>query len=280
MSDPAASPRGDPMLTGPLDRAAAVPMLEQAWDLAMTGEWEQSGALYGRLVGNADAEVHVAALLGLAEARYRIDDEPGALQAWIAATQAPETSNTWRAWKALAAARVREDDLVGATRCYREAERRAPPEERPEIASRLGWLTRESGQGRVAERHFSRSRAGGVPAPIATWTILAVTVGIGVSQLLGNQDLWFRLLALIKPAVADGEWWRLVTVALVHDDRSFLHLAFNMFALYMVGPLVEALYGSPRFVLVYVLAAAAGSAASYVISPGVNAVGASGAIFG
>ncbi len=267
-------------MSGPVGRAAAVAQLEHAWDLAAAGEWEQSGAAYARLVGNPDAEVHVAALLGLAEARYRQDEEPGALQAWLAATQAPETSNSWRAWKALAAARVREGDLAGATRAYREAERRAPAEDRPEIASRLGWLTKEMGQGQAAQRYFSRARTDVAPSPVATWTILALTVGIGISELLGNGPLWIGLLGLDKPAVAEGEWWRLITVALVHDDSFFLHLAFNMYALYMVGPLIEALYGAPRFVLVYVLTAAAGSAASYIVSPGVNGVGASGAIFG
>lgn len=261
------------------EHATAVTRLQEAWDLATTGEWEGSAKAYARLVGNPDPEVHVAALLGLAEARYRLDDEPGALQAWLAAAQGPETSNTWRAWKALAAARVRGNDLPGATRSYREAERRAPPDERPEIASRLGWLTKELGQGRTSERHFSRARAGGLPAPIVTWTILAVTVGIGISEFLGNAELWIGLFALIKDRVTDGEWWRLVTVALVHDNVLPLHLAFNMFALYMVGPLVEALYGPKRFALVYALTAAAGSAASYLVSPATG-VGASGAIFG
>ena len=265
-------------MTGPLRRDAAAALLEQAWELATTGDWDQSAVAYERLVGDADPEVHVAALLGLAEARYRMDDEPGALQAWLAAAQGPETSNSWRAWKALAAARVREGDLPGATRAYREALRRAPPDERPEIASRLGWLTKEMGEGATAERYFSRSRTGVLPRPVATWAILAITVAVGISQLLPNGDLWTSLFMLDKSAVADGEWWRLVTVALVHAGP--IHLFFNMYALWIVGPLLEALYGSARFVAIYVLAAAAGSAASFVINPGIDGVGASGAIFG
>ena len=42
------------------------------------------------MLGNADPQIHVTGLLGLADARYRLDDEEGALQAWISATQAPE----------------------------------------------------------------------------------------------------------------------------------------------------------------------------------------------
>ena len=79
-----------------------------------------------------------------------------------------------------------------------------------------------------------------------------------------------------------GEYWRLVTVALVHATTfpvAFLHLGFNMYALYAVGPLDEALYGRVLFVVFYVIAAIGGSIGSYLFVPGPS-VGASGAIFG
>ena len=71
------------------------------------GDWDIAAGTFARVVGSTDPALHTAALLGLAECRYRLDDEPAALQAWISATQAPENPLTWRAWKALAAARVR-----------------------------------------------------------------------------------------------------------------------------------------------------------------------------
>jgi membrane associated rhomboid family serine protease len=83
---------------------------------------------------------------------------------------------------------------------------------------------------------------------------------------------------LDKFAVANGEYWRLWTVTLVH--ASLPHLFFNMFALYIAGPLVETLYGSRLFLLFYLLCAAAGSIASFVFGGNAPAVGASGAIFG
>ena len=103
--------------------------------------------------------IHTAALLGLAECRYRLDDEPAALQAWIAATQAPENPLTWRAWKALAAARVRSGDVAGAARAYREAARRAPASEQPELQSRIGWLSKELGDDRTARAGLRPRRA-------------------------------------------------------------------------------------------------------------------------
>ncbi len=86
------------------------------------------------------------------------------------------------------------------------------------------------------------------------------------------------MLLLDKFAVyLDGEYWRLLSVVLVHG--SIIHLLFNMYALWIIGPIVEALYGPGRFLAIYLLCAAAGSAASYATSPN-PAVGASGAVFG
>ena len=77
--------------------------------------------------------------------------------------------------------------------------------------------------------------------------------------------------------MADGQLYRLLSVMLVHGG--IVHLLSNMYALYLVGPIVEGLYGSARFLLFYLLTAAAASTLSYVITPN-DAVGASGAIFG
>jgi membrane associated rhomboid family serine protease len=278
---PAASALAAIPATGSLDRATAVALIQEADALAAQGDYPEAERHYRRVVGHNDADVHVAALLGLAETRYRQDDEAAALQAWIAATQAPETPITWLAWKQLAAARVREGNLTGAMRAYREAERRAPASERAEIASRLGWLSKETGNERAAGRYFGRARAGGAAQPVVTWAILAVTVAIGLTTILvpGDSRLLLDLFALDKAAVADGQYYRLVSVVLVHSPSIVLHLAGNMYALYLVGPIVEGLYGRGLFLAIYLLTAAAGSTASFVFTAD-DSVGASGAIFG
>lgn len=265
MTDPGTTAR-DPRLQ--LDAARAA---------AEGGEYEQASDLFSRLVGNPDPLVHVAALLGLADARYRLDDDEGALKAWIVATQAPETPLAWQAWVALAGARVREGDLVGAARAYREAEPRAPFEERPGIASRLGWLNKELGNTRTAQRYFGRARPG-VFSPVVTYVIIAITAAVSLLQATPLDGTSVGdLLELNKAAVREGEYWRLLTVALVHGG--LLHLLMNMFALYIVGPLAEALYGRATFVAIYLLSALGGSIASYLFVPGIS-VGASGAVFG
>ncbi|MFV2062049.1 MAG: rhomboid family intramembrane serine protease [Chloroflexota bacterium] len=278
--DPSTSSFPDPSPAGPLDSDVAVGLLQRAQALADKGDWDVAASTFARVVGNDDPTVHTAALLGLAECRYRLDEDEAALLSWIAATQAPENPLTWRAWKALAAARVRSDDMSGAARAYREAGRRAPRLEQAEIQSRIGWLSKEAGDEGGEQRAFSRSRTDGLPQPIVTYALLAVTVSIGVSMFLLDQEhLWLDLFALDKQAVrTDGEYWRLLTPILVHG--SILHLGFNMYALWIIGPLVEALYGSRRFLAIYLICAVAGSTASYVFSDARFSVGASGAVFG
>jgi len=115
--------------------------------------------------------------------------------------------------------------------------------------------------------------------PVVTYAIIAITVGIAISsEFLGQGDLWARWLQLDRQAVLNGEYWRLLSVVLVH--AGIIHLAFNMYALYIIGPTVESLYGSWRFLFLYLACGAAGSTASFVFSDAAFSVGASGAIFG
>jgi len=277
-SDPA-QPSSDPAQPGPLDTDVAVGLLKRGQSLAEQGEWDLAAGTFARVVGASDPALHTAALIGLADCRYRLDDEPAALQALITATQAPENELTWRAWRELAVTRVREDDIPGATRAYREAGRRAPASEQAAIQSRIGWLSKEMGDDRTAERAFSQARPEGRPQPMATYAVIAVTVFISLATLFGAAELeaW---LFLDKSAVYFGnEYWRLLTVALVHDSNLPIHLIFNMYALFIIGPIIEALYGPRRFLLIYLVCIAAGSVASYATSPAFG-VGASGGVFG
>jgi membrane associated rhomboid family serine protease len=75
-----------------------------------------------------------------------------------------------------------------------------------------------------------------------------------------------------------GQWWRLLTSMFLHG--SLLHLLFNMVTLWQAGQLVERLFGTARFLALYVVAGLCGSLASVLWNPHVNSVGASGAIFG
>jgi len=113
--------------------------------------------------------------------------------------------------------------------------------------------------------------------PKATRAILFTCVGIyALSLVLGSFALKF---GMIPAAIAQGEWWRLLTSTLLHG--SFLHLLFNMYALYWLGPQLERSLGHVRFAALYTLSALGGSVASYWFSDlNTISVGASGAIFG
>jgi membrane associated rhomboid family serine protease len=86
--------------------------------------------------------------------------------------------------------------------------------------------------------------------------------------------------------IAHGEYYRLLTSMFLHEPPSsgglfFLHILFNMWALYVVGPPLEALLGRLRFAAMYLLTGLAGSVFAYTLMPAnVAELGASGAIFG
>lgn len=82
--------------------------------------------------------------------------------------------------------------------------------------------------------------------------------------------------ALVPSAVAAGQWWRLVTFNFLHIG--LMHLFFNSTALYQIGPQVEELYGSQKFILIYLVTGVFSAYASYIFN--IAGAGASGSIFG
>ncbi|WP_243290557.1 rhomboid family intramembrane serine protease [Bacillus sp. FJAT-47783] len=101
-----------------------------------------------------------------------------------------------------------------------------------------------------------------------------------VLELFGgstNTDTLLKFGAKVNELIYAGEWWRFVTPIFLHIG--FLHLLMNSFALYYIGVAVEKMYGSLRFLFIYLFAGITGTIASFVFSPAISA-GASGAIFG
>ncbi len=114
-----------------------------------------------------------------------------------------------------------------------------------------------------------------------SFSVMGVTIAIFLVGLVSiNADAWlFDTLAQDNAAVAAGEWWRIFTAALLHAN--FLHIGFNMYALYLFGPRLEQQVGSPAFAALYVASAATGGLVSYLLGdPNQISIGASGAIFG
>jgi membrane associated rhomboid family serine protease len=278
MTDPA-DPPSDPELDaaletqGPLSAQVARRLIERARARLEAGEHGLAAADFSRVVGHPDANLTGAAVLGTGDVLYRVDAEDRAKAAWESVTKLPENDSTYPAWRNLAGVHVRAGELRQAIDAYRQAERRAPAEDRQEIAARLGWLAKETGNTGEANRYFARAR--GTTRFGISHLILAITAGVSFVAF-SAPDLLDALL--LEPFwVRHGQLYRLVSVTLVH--AGFLHLFLNLYALWIVGPIVESIWGKRLFVLFYVLAAIGGSTGSFLFSNAAS-VGASGAIFG
>src|SRR5580693_8059345 len=130
-------------------------------------------------------------------------------------------------------------------------------------------------------------------APATSALLVANFVMLGVSWLAyaavgkggGLTILWglagepqYRLGASYGPAIfLANEWWRLVTAMFLHGG--LMHIGFNMMALMQFGPAIEELYGSARYLFIYVMTGAFG----FLVSAGFGnhfSLGASGALLG
>ena len=79
-------------------------------------------------------------------------------------------------------------------------------------------------------------------------------------------------------SLADGQWWRLLTVLFVH--AGIAHLVMNMVSLWLAGTFLEPVLGTRRFLLLYLVCGLLASLVSVAYAPLPVKVGASGAIFG
>ncbi|HEX6129115.1 MAG TPA: tetratricopeptide repeat protein, partial [Candidatus Limnocylindria bacterium] len=95
------------------------------------GDLDGAVTILGPLTGHPQLAGDAWQLIGTA--RYRLDDEEGALAAWQRAAESGGP-NAWLGWRSVAEQHVRNGDLEEAIGAYREADRRAPAEERGAIA--------------------------------------------------------------------------------------------------------------------------------------------------
>jgi membrane associated rhomboid family serine protease len=121
--------------------------------------------------------------------------------------------------------------------------------------------------------------------PIATYALIAINVIVFLAEIAkaggGISVSSSRLIVdggLNGPAVANGDYWRILTSGFLHV--SILHIGLNMYILYIAGGLLERSIGSLRFVALYFLSLLAGSFVALLLDPNGLTVGASGAIFG
>jgi rhomboid protease GluP len=117
--------------------------------------------------------------------------------------------------------------------------------------------------------------------PTATYTLMGITILIFLGQMIGEYLLGGDFLAnggmKVNDLIVKGQLWRLITPVFLHG--SIMHVAFNMYALFVLGPGLERHYGHSRFLALYLLSGFAGNVISFWFSSA-NSLGSSTAIFG
>jgi rhomboid protease GluP len=118
-----------------------------------------------------------------------------------------------------------------------------------------------------------------------TYTIIILNILLYLIEVIKSRNLididiytLIQMGAKVNVLINSGEIYRLLTSAFLHGG--IIHIFFNMSALNIIGREVEAVYGSKRYIAIYVISALGGSVVSYLFKPNSISVGASGAIFG
>lgn len=120
---------------------------------------------------------------------------------------------------------------------------------------------------------------------LVLYVLMAAVSGGFLRHLIApaNELVLIAFGAKTNALLTQGNWFRLVTPIFIHIG--LLHIASNSWALWVVGPQVEKLYGSARFALIYLLSGMGGVLGSYfnplsTRDSWIPSAGASGALFG
>jgi len=118
--------------------------------------------------------------------------------------------------------------------------------------------------------------------PLFTYLFFGINIAVFLLMTFAggttNDSTLLAFGVKANALINQGQYWRFLTPVFIHIG--LLHLFFNSYALWIVGPQVEKLYGGPKFVLIYLVTGMAGVASSYWYRPEGLSAGASGAIFG
>lgn len=120
----------------------------------------------------------------------------------------------------------------------------------------------------------------------ATSVLIALNVIVFLVEIASGSGGFYEIrgsslvfdYGLFGPLVSEGEWYRLVTSAFLHEG--LWHIAGNMLLLFFLGRILEPGIGTPRFVALYAASLLAGSFGALLFSPDSLSFGASGAVFG
>jgi membrane associated rhomboid family serine protease len=189
-----------------------------------------------------------------------------------------------------------------AVRCYRHPDRetgiRCTRCDKPicpdcMVSASVGFHCKDCVSGPGGTHVRARTIAGGSVSTdpfLVTKILIALNVAVWLLELSAGYRIVtdLGLYAQCAPpgyqhqcwGVADGEWYRVLTSAFVHERTNPMHIGFNMLSLWWIGAPLEQRLGRGRYIALYGVAALGGSAAVLLLAPHSLTVGASGAIFG
>ena len=114
--------------------------------------------------------------------------------------------------------------------------------------------------------------------PIVTYLLIALNVILYVIPVLTNSyDVIINNFCVYGPLIKAGQYYRIITGVFLHGG--ILHLAFNCYALYVIGSQLESYLGKVRYLIIYLFSAVTASLFSMIFNSNPS-IGASGAIFG
>lgn len=130
-----------------------------------------------------------------------------------------------------------------------------------------------------SDRNIKAQKLFATKKPIITYIFITICI-IMFILTRGSTDIETLLKYGANNAylTKSGEYYRLLSSMFIHIG--LLHLLFNMYALYIIGPQVESFYGKFKYFLIYILSGVSGSILSITFSSNTVSAGASGAIFG
>jgi membrane associated rhomboid family serine protease len=156
----------------------------------------------------------------------------------------------------------------------------------PECVAEANRSTHHTSQPRTV----SGGRVGAGDPFLITKILIAINVVVWLIELAVGEkvvdDYGLYAACVQDPfghvcgGAANGQWYRVLTSAFVHERTNPLHLGFNMLTLWWIGAPLEQRIGRAHYVALYFVAAFGASAAVLLIAPDTLTIGASGAIFG
>ncbi len=193
-------------------------------------------------------------------------------------TQAPDTEHCYRHPDRETLLSCSSCDRPICTSCMTQA---AVGMRCPECArGGAGAASRATGAARRA-----RSVSSSSDMAIATVVLVVVTILVFLAEVAQGGNIYDvgdpQIVldgAVWGPAVADGEWYRMITAGFLH--AGIIHIAFNMYLLWFLGSALERYAGPGRMLAIYFASILWGSAGALLMSPDSLTVGASGGVFG